>query len=59
MINEGSNQWKWVRVCSLMLLFILQTPPPNLFFIRLEIVGFSLNACTPALQNKTNEGISK
>ena len=32
---------------------------PNLFLIRLDNVGFSLNASTPAIQNKTNEGISK
>ena len=42
-----------------MLLFIPQTPLPNLFLIRLDNVGFFLNASTSAIQNKTNEGISK
>jgi hypothetical protein len=37
-----------------LLLFIPQTPPPNLFLIRLDNVGFSLNASTPAIQNKTS-----
>jgi len=42
-----------------MLLSIPQTPLLNLFLIRLDNVDFSLNASTPAIQNKTNEGISK
>ena len=42
-----------------MLLSIPQTPLHNLFLIRLDNVDFSLNASTPAIQNKTNEGISK
>ena len=42
-----------------MLLFIPQTPLSNLFLIRLDNVDFSLYASTPAIQNKTNEGISK
>ncbi|MGA7006777.1 MAG: hypothetical protein WBY28_06845 [Nitrososphaeraceae archaeon] len=41
-----------------MLLSIPQTPLLNLFLIRLDNVDFSLHA-TPAIQNKTNEGISK
>ena len=42
-----------------MLLSIPQTPLHNLFLIRLDNVDFSLNASTPAIQNKTNEEISK
>lgn len=41
-----------------MLLSIPQTPL-NLFLIRLDNVDFSLDASTPAIQNSTNEGISK
>ena len=39
--------------------FFPQTPLSNLFLIRLDNVDFSLNASTPAIQNKTNEGILK
>jgi hypothetical protein len=42
-----------------MLLFIPQTSLLDLFLIGLDNVDFSLNASTPAIQNKTNEGISK
>jgi len=38
---------------------IPQTPLLNFFLIRLDNVDFSLNASTPVIQNKTNEGILK
>ena len=48
MMNEQSNTkisgYEYVPLCF----FIPQTPPPNLFLIRLENVGLSLNASTPA-----------
>jgi hypothetical protein len=39
--------------------FFPQTPLSNLFLIRLDNVDFSLCTSTPAIQNYTNEGISK
>ena len=46
-MNDRSNtKISGYEYVSALLLFIPQTPPPNLFLIRLDNVGFYLNAST-------------
>jgi hypothetical protein len=58
MMNEQSNT-KISRLSMFGYASIPQTPLLNFFLIRLDNVDFSLNASTPVIQNKTNEGILK